>query len=151
MMANYNKGGKNLNTIAHDSAIDLILTVRNTLGFKVKRIICDTVGTSETYQKNIRDALGGDESVEIVIESKPDDTYPIVGAASICAKVSRDHSIIEWEYVEKNMTFSRAHGCGYPGNTITCRWLVDTFDTVFGYPSIVRFSWLTASRIIEAK
>jgi hypothetical protein len=44
MLAEWDKGGKNLNKISHDTAIELILKVRNQLGFKIRRVILDTVG-----------------------------------------------------------------------------------------------------------
>ena len=44
MLADWDKGGRNLNKISHDSAIGLIKKVRDELGFKVKRVYLDTVG-----------------------------------------------------------------------------------------------------------
>jgi hypothetical protein len=44
MLGEWDKGGKNLNKISHDSAIGLILKVRDQLGFKIRRVILDTVG-----------------------------------------------------------------------------------------------------------
>ena len=40
--------------------------------------------------------------------------------------------------------FGRTFGCGYPGDAITKKWLRDSFDPVFGFPSYVRFSWSTS-------
>ena len=54
----------------------------------------------------------------MVVESKADDTYPVVSAASICAKVTRDHALNDFEYKEKK-EFSKEVGCGYPGDKIT--------------------------------
>ncbi len=47
--------------------------------------------------------------------------------------------------------FSRVFGCGYPGDPKTKEWLQQSFDPVFGFPSIVRFSWKTCVNILEAK
>ena len=44
MLADWDKGGRNLNKISHDSAIGLIKLVRDTLGFKIRRVFLDTVG-----------------------------------------------------------------------------------------------------------
>lgn len=49
MLAEWDKGGKNLNKISHDTAIELILKVRN-LGFKIRRVILDTVGQPDKYK-----------------------------------------------------------------------------------------------------
>ena len=92
-----------------------------------------------------------DSSIEIVVESKADDTYPIVSAASICAKVTRDHALRDFKFPEeesKEMIFSRTFGCGYPGDKITKAWLVDHMDPVFGFPSNVRFSWKTSYELL---
>jgi ribonuclease H2 subunit A len=47
------------------------------------------------------------------------------------------------------MTFHRQFGCGYPGDKITKTWLTDHIDPVFGFPSIVRFSWKTCYELLE--
>ena len=93
MLAEDNYGGKNLNKISHDSAINLILKIRDQLGFKVKRIYLDTVGDPKKYKMIIENAIGPLSGTEVVVESKADDTYPVVSASSICAKITRDHEL----------------------------------------------------------
>ena len=44
--------GKNLNSISFDAALGLIESVVK-MGFKVERIICDTVGPPEVYRQRI--------------------------------------------------------------------------------------------------
>ena len=39
--------------------------------------------------------------VEIICESKADANYPVVSAASICAKVSRDQILRDWTFREE--------------------------------------------------
>ena len=146
MLADWDKGGRNLNKISHQSAIDLIKKVIN-LGFKVKRVYLDTVGAPDKYKRIIQDALA-DNDIEVTVESKADDTYPIVSAASICAKVTRDHALNDFVYPEQGIEFSRNVGCGYPGDKITRGWLTDHLDPVFGFPSIVRFSWKTTYEML---
>ena len=51
MLADMDKGGKNLNTISHDSAIGLIKKVRDECGFKLKRCLLDTVGPQHKYRE----------------------------------------------------------------------------------------------------
>lgn len=143
MLADWDKGGRNLNKISHDSAIMLIKKVRDTLGFTVKRVFLDTVGDPKKYKTIIENALGNGPE-EITVESKADDTYPVVSAASICAKVTRDHALEDYVFPEKDLEISREFGCGYPGDKTTKAWLTDHMDSVFGFPSIVRFSWKTS-------
>jgi ribonuclease H2 subunit A len=49
---------------------------------------------------------------------KADRDYPIVSAASICAKVTRDTELRDWTF-EPGLTGdnapNRKFGCGYPG------------------------------------
>jgi len=91
MMAETHLGGRNLNRLSYDSAFGILLKVLK-MGFKVSRIICDQVGPPKTHEKELRDYCKGylDQETEIICESKADDTYPVVSAASICAKVTRD-------------------------------------------------------------
>ena len=88
MLAELDNGGKNLNKISHDTAIDLINKVKAT-GVRVKKVILDTVGQPHRYVQILRTALN-DPDLEIVVESKADFNHPVVSAASICAKVTRD-------------------------------------------------------------
>jgi ribonuclease H2 subunit A len=78
-----------LNQISLDASILLIEQIIDA-GFNVKKIICDAVGCNEAYKKEIIDRLGISDCQEVIVESKADDTYPVVSAASICAKVTRD-------------------------------------------------------------
>ncbi len=75
------------------------------------------------------------------MEKKADSKYKEVSAASVLAKVERDRILENWVFVEKNVEFTRIFGCGYPGDKLTKKWLLKNYDEVFGYPSLVRFSW----------
>lgn len=52
--------------------------------------------------------------LEIVVTEKADSIYPIVGAASIVAKVTRDSCVLNWNYIEKDILDQKL-GSGYPG------------------------------------
>jgi ribonuclease H2 subunit A len=68
-------------------------------GVNLKKVYVDTVGIPEKYKAMFEREFQG-EGLEFTVESKADDTFPVVSAASICAKVTRDHGIIDWKYTE---------------------------------------------------
>lgn len=90
-------GGQNLNTLSYNSSARLISGVLRK-GYKVKKIIMDQLGPPNTHIDRIRKLCGSliSSETEIISESKADDTYPVVSAASICAKVTRDLLLEEW-------------------------------------------------------
>ncbi|KAJ1917138.1 hypothetical protein IWQ60_007874 [Tieghemiomyces parasiticus] len=156
----------NLNAIAHDTTIALI---RETLGrgINVREIFVDTVGPPEKYQEKLTRLFPG---IKIIVAKKADSLYPIVSAASICAKVVRDAVLRHWRFVELEpplsyhcddfevenaMTvipasvWSTEFGSGYPSDPATVRWLKAHLDKVFGFPGIIRFSWMTCAKMLE--
>ena len=50
----------------------------------------------------------------------------------------------------KIKVFEPKVGSGYPGDPATKSWLKSNFDPVFGFPSLVRFSWKTSYSILES-
>jgi ribonuclease H2 subunit A len=100
----------NLNTISHDSAIDLIRRVRDAK-FDVQEIYLDTVGDPKKYREKLERIFP--DIPKICVEPKADGTYPIVSAASICAKVTRDNFVAQHAFEEG--TYPKDVGSGYPG------------------------------------
>jgi ribonuclease H2 subunit A len=52
----------------------------------------------------------------------------VVSAASICAKVTRDHLLENWKFAEEAsgaIKIDNNFGCGYPGDTNSKKWLQD--------------------------
>ncbi|KAF9577251.1 Ribonuclease H2 subunit A [Lunasporangiospora selenospora] len=138
----------NLNALAHDTTIQLI---RETLaaGVNLKEVYVDTVGPPESYQRKLEGLFPTIPT--IVVAKKADSKYPIVSAASICAKVTRDDVLRHWIFAEKGAddTVSREFGSGYPSDPKTVAWLKKNMDPIFGYPNIVRFSWATCKTLLE--
>ena len=89
-----------------------------------------------------------DPNIEIVVESKADFNFPVVSAASICAKVTRDSVLAGWKFPEQK-EIDTDFGCGYPGDPKAKQWLKRHLDTTFGFPTLVRFSWKTCYSILE--
>ena len=47
--------------------------------------------------------------------------------------------------------FTKAWGSGYPGDPVTKKFLQDNLNPVFGFPSLIRFSWKTAEKILQER
>jgi ribonuclease H2 subunit A len=137
----------NLNQLSHDTAIGLIHKVLDS-GVDLKEVYVDTVGDPASYQNKLKTVF---PNLEIVVSKKADSLFPIVSAASICAKVARDKAVKEWKFIEGLELSEMEYGSGYPGDPKTKNFLTKAFDPVFGFPQFVRFGWSTASTIIDDK
>ena len=80
-------------------------------------------------------------SAKLVVEHKADINYPIVSAASIIAKVTRDRELKELH--KKYGDF----GPGYPSNEKTITWMRTWLEKNKDWPDIVRRGWETARQI----
>lgn len=136
-----------LNEISMASAIGLINKAIDA-GVNIAEVYVDTVGPPEKYQARLS-ALFPD--FQITVAKKADSTFPIVSAASICAKVSRDISLRVWTFPEGLKLTHEDFGSGYPGDPKTKAFLEDNVDRVFGFPRLVRFSWATARNVLKRK
>lgn len=95
------------------------------------------------YGQYIQSHLTGKR--KIVSEHKADLNYPIVGAASIVAKVRRDQRIRELHQTYGDF------GSGYPNDPKTRRFLEKWLLQHESFPEIVRQTWATARDILSAK
>lgn len=139
---------KSLNKMSHDAAIAMIQMTLDA-GVDVKEIYVDTVGNAEWYAERLNRLFG--HAAHVTVCAKADSLYKVVSAASICAKVTRDRSIKDWKHPEerRGAKFDVITGSGYPGDERSRAWLAENTDAVFGYPSVVRFSWGTIKSILE--
>lgn len=57
-----------------------------------------------------------------------------------------------WNYIENGLNEklgNTAFGSGYPSDPNTVAWINKSMDFIFGFPRLVRFSWSTASKLLE--
>jgi len=132
-----------LNELSHGAAIEL---TKKTIadGSNIKEMFVDTVGDATKYQDKLSAIFPG---VDVTVTPKADSKFPVVSAASICAKVARDRCIHSWKFAEGD--FPSEYGSGYPSDPKTKSWLRDITNDIFGYPQFVRFSWSTCSNILD--
>jgi ribonuclease H2 subunit A len=90
------------------------------------QVFVDTVGDAGKYEARLSRDIPG---VKFTVCPKADSIYPIVSAASIAAKVTRD---------QMQANIQGESGSGYPGDAVTKAWLADRLDPVFGFPPDVR-------------
>ncbi|XP_065188624.1 ribonuclease H2 subunit A-like [Sycon ciliatum] len=136
-----------LNVISHTSAIGLIQYAIDQ-GVHVSEVYVDTVGPPAKYQDMLSAKFPG---VNITVSAKADAKFPIVSAASICAKVVRDRVLKSWKFNEMP-TFSTAnYGSGYPADPNTKDWLVKCIEPTFGFTQFIRFSWSTCDNLLDAR
>ena len=93
----------------------------------------------ERFTENIRELLHSD--VKIIAEHYADKKYPIVSAASIVAKVTRDRRIKALEQVYGTI------GSGYPSDPRTVAFVRSWLESRGCLPEIVRVSWKCVKRI----
>ncbi|GAB2220711.1 hypothetical protein Droror1_Dr00008379 [Drosera rotundifolia] len=129
----------NLNEISHESAMGLVSKVVN-MGLLLTEVFVDTVGDAEKYTTKLAQRF---PSIKFVVAKKADSLYPVVSGASIVAKVTRDRALHDWIFDETAESMHRGFGSGYPGDPETKAWLEHHKHSVFGFPTLVRFSWGT--------
>jgi len=82
---------------------------------------------------------------EIVSEHHADSSYPVVSAASIVAKVTRDREIAKLAKKYGKI------GSGYPSDPVTIAYLSAYIDEHHSPPPIARRSWKTVSVMLAKK
>ena len=82
--------------------------------------------------------------VRVTARHRADETYPIVAAASIIAKVARDRAI---DALRKEVGDI---GSGYPADPKTIRFLREWYREHRSFPEWVRHSWKTAKNVIAS-
>ena len=97
-----------------------------------------------SFTARLQNLLGND--VEVIAKHKADDTYPVVSAASIVAKVTRDRMI---EDIRKE--FGTDIGSGYPSDHYTMDFIREWVDRTGKAPKHVRTSWEPVREMLSMK
>jgi len=82
--------------------------------------------------------------VKVISEHKADAKYPVVSAASIIAKVERDHAI---ENLREKFRDVGDLGSGYASDSRTTKFLENWLARFGSYPEFVRKSWKPAKKL----
>lgn len=112
-----------------------------------KKFYIDSLGNVEEgkgkFEENIRKNLRR-KDVELIVENYADETYPVVSAASIIAKVERDKEI---EKLKKEVGFD--FGVGYSHDERTIKFLEKILLEYDKKPNFVRWHWNTVENLAE--
>ncbi len=104
----------------------------------VDAVSTDEKGFGETIMRRT------EKEVDITAKHRADDIYPVVSAASICAKVRRDEEVDKIAD-ELGVDF----GSGYPSDRRTTDFLKKWVEEHGDLPPHTRRSWKTAERIVD--
>jgi ribonuclease HII len=116
---------------------------------KLKPDICYVDAVDVNDQRFGRDLLSNlSIKPEIISKHKADETYPIVGAASILAKTKRDGEVRKIaQMLEKKLSLPL--GSGYPADPVTQTFLKTWIEQFGKLPPHVRHSWKTAQKLVK--
>lgn len=125
----------NLNTLeAKEAAI--IINKLNNQKDKIKVIVdCPSVNT-EAWKNKMVSFIDYTDNLTILCEHKADFNHPVVGAASILAKVSREEAVSKIKEEFGNI------GSGYPSDPVTIEF-IKSKGRDLEKTGIVRTSWAT--------
>ena len=105
----------NLNSLSYDTVYSILDRIAKA-GVNVHHVYVDTLGKPETYKKQLSDRF---PRYQFTVTSKADSLFPVVGAASIFAKVTRDFNLEHWQpTAADSLDFDRNFGSGYPSGKV---------------------------------
>lgn len=132
--------GRNLNTLSHETAIEIIRRATLAGLGKLCAVYVDTVGQPETYQARLKERF---PFLRVVVSKKADAKYPTVSAASIEAKELRDAEVA---------SYGEDVGSGYPSDPKAGPWLRSHLHRFFVFPrrcNYVRQSWAPVTQLAK--
>ncbi len=132
-----NHDGLNLNRLEAGKSAEII----NLL--KPDKAIIDAPSNNISSYKQYLSKLIKNKKMELILEHKADLNFPIVSAASILAKVTRDNEI---EKIKNKIKID--FGSGYMTDPKTVDFLEKHYEK---YPNLFRKSWLPYQDILNKK
>jgi ribonuclease HII len=129
----------NLNDLEEQAIVGLIAR------WRPDAVYIDALGHPSTLPRviaRLQAALPAGLRPTWTIEPKADSTYPIVGAASIFAKTTRDDDL------DALASFGEL-GSGYPSDPKTRAWLTNHARTRQPWPAFVRTRWQTVQDLAQ--
>jgi ribonuclease HII len=136
---NLNNPNLNLNLLESNTTVELLdfVTCEKAI------LDCPTHDTKK-YARTVKEKIQ-DKNVEVIAEHKADLNHPIVSAASILAKVTRDREI---EKLKKE--FNIDFGSGYPSDPKTKEFIKNNFEKE-EYQKLFRKTWDTHKKLVHEK
>lgn len=116
----------NLNSLSFDTVYAILDRIK-AQGVIVDHVFVDTLGKPETYKKQLSDRY---PAYSFTVCSKADSLFPVVGAASIFAKVTRDFNLENWTPSGSSLSFDRNFGSGYPSGN---HQINTKYDLLYSY------------------
>lgn len=130
--------GGNLNTLEEEAIVHLVRT------FRPDEVRIDALGPPAGIPRVIaRLQAELDFTPTWVMEPKADHTYPVVGAASIFAKTTRDAALQAAKDTHGDL------GSGYPSDPKTRAWLTAWAKSREPWPDFVRTRWETVRTLSQ--
>jgi ribonuclease HII len=110
-----------------------------------ERIFIDSLEANpEKFKKRIQEYVT-ENGADLIVENYSDETYPVVSAASVIAKVERDKVI---EEIKRKVNFD--FGVGYSHDKRTINFVKKLIEEKKQLPPYVRQSWVTTQVLQEA-
>ncbi|KAG0413845.1 hypothetical protein HPB47_008987 [Ixodes persulcatus] len=133
---------KTLTEEKREELVGVIEQHSESLGWMVELIsptvICNHMLNMSKYSLN---AISHDSAIGLIKQALDD---------GVCVtEVARDRAIQTWRFPEGLNLNPEEYGSGYPNDPATKKFLSAHMDNVFGFPSLVRFSWSTAEKVLE--
>ncbi|MFW3146260.1 MAG: ribonuclease HII [Thermoplasmatota archaeon] len=127
------------------SGLDVKVAAENS--WRPRRIYLDAADVNEErFAREIKNEVSpkvGISGIDFISKHKGDDIYPVVGGASIIAKVTRDRRI-----EELSRTVGRDIGSGYPSDPRTIHFMEGWLEETGELPPFARASWETSKKLL---